>query len=235
MQVRGPWRPRGSGVDRPVASSGPKSPTPWRRRARRGCRGVVRCRGAAVRGGVGAQQCGAAQGRGAGLRRGAAWGPERGGAGEWGLRWGHGVHVGGGGGGCRLVGGCASEGDGGAVSSAAECHRAADRAEERLRLAKVGRGARGAQRFRGGRGQQWSLHPAWRGRILPSIIHGGKSWWRRGGVPHRPLAAKPDRDGPRRRDTGGGGGAGHRGSGAWVPDGCGPARGRPGGPLGCGW
>ena len=51
----------------------------------------------------------------------------------------------GGGGGCGLVGGCAREGDGGAVSSAAECHRAADRAEERLGLAKVGRGARGAR------------------------------------------------------------------------------------------
>ena len=60
-------------------------------------------------------------------------------------RWGHGVHVGGGGGGCGLVGGCAREGDGGAVSSAAERHRAADRAEERPGLAKVGRGARGAR------------------------------------------------------------------------------------------
>ena len=61
-------------------------------------------------------------------------------------RWGHGVHAGGGGGGgFGLVGGCAREGDGGAVSSAAERHRAADRAEERPGLAKVGRGARGAR------------------------------------------------------------------------------------------
>ena len=52
---------------------------------------------------------------------------------------------GGGGGGCGLVGGCAREGDGGAVSSAAERHRAADRAEEWPGLAKVGRGARGAR------------------------------------------------------------------------------------------
>ena len=52
---------------------------------------------------------------------------------------------GGGGGGCGLVGGCAREGDGGAVSSAAERHRVADRAEERPGLAKVGRGARGAR------------------------------------------------------------------------------------------
>ena len=56
-----------------------------------------------------------------------------------------------------------------------------------------------------------------------------------GGVPHRPLATEPDRDGPRRMGTGGAGGAGHRGSGARVPSGRGPARGRPGGPLGCGW
>ena len=49
------------------------------------------------------------------------------------------------GGGCVLVGGRAREGDEGAVSSAAESHRAADRAEERPGLAKVGRGARGAR------------------------------------------------------------------------------------------
>ena len=62
----------------------------------------------------------------------------------WG-RWGHGVHVGGGGGGCGLVGGCVCEGDGSAVSSAAARHRAADGAEERPGLAKVGRGSRGAR------------------------------------------------------------------------------------------
>ena len=98
---------------------------------------MVRCRGAAVRGGAGAQQCGAAQGRGAGLRRGAAWGCV-GAVGARRARWG-------GGGGCGLVGGCAREGDGDAVSSAAQRHRAADQAEERLGLAKVGREARGAR------------------------------------------------------------------------------------------
>ena len=139
-----------------------------------------------------------------------------------------------GGGGCGLVAGCAREGDGGAVSSAAERHRAADRAEERPGLAKVGRGARGA-RGAGGHGQRWGPHPARRRQIPPSIIHGGESWWRRGEAPRRPLAAEPDRDGPRCKDTGGAGGAGHRGSGAPVPGGCGPTRGRPGGPLGCGW
>ena len=44
-----------------------------------------------------------------------------------------------------VVDGCAREGDGGAVSSAAERHRAADRAEERPGLAIVGRGARRAR------------------------------------------------------------------------------------------
>ena len=47
------------------------------------------------------------------------------------------------------MGGCAREGDGGAVSSAAERHRAADRAEEPPGLAIVGRGARGARGVRG--------------------------------------------------------------------------------------
>ena len=140
----------------------------------------------------------------------------------------------GGGGGCGLVGGCAREGDGGAVSSAASVTVRLTGEEGRPGLAKVGRGARGA-RGAGGHGQRWGPHPARRGRIPPSIIHGGKSWWRRGGAPRRPLAAEPDRDGPRRMDTGGAGGAGHRGSGARDPGGCGPARGGPGGPLGCGW
>ena len=48
------------------------------------------------------------------------------------------------------MGGRAREGDGGAVSSAAERHRAADRAEERPGLAKVGRGAQGARGAGGG-------------------------------------------------------------------------------------
>ena len=56
---------------------------------------------------------------------------------------------GGGGGGCGLVGGRAREGDGGAVSSAAERHRAADRAEERPGLAKVS-GEPGALEVLGG-------------------------------------------------------------------------------------
>ena len=68
--------------------------------------------------------------------------------------------------------------------------------EGRPGLAKVGRGARGA-RGAGGHGQRRGPHPARRGRIPPSIIHGGESRWRRGGAPRRPLAAEPDRDGPR--------------------------------------
>ena len=41
----------------------------------------------------------------------------------------------------------------------------------------------------GGRGQRWGPHPARRGLIPPSIIHGGESRWRRGerhAVPSRP-------------------------------------------------
>ena len=41
----------------------------------------------------------------------------------------------------------------------------------------------------GGHGQRWVPHPARRGRIPPSVIHGGESWWRRGerlAVPSRP-------------------------------------------------
>ena len=60
-------------------------------------------------------------------------------------RWGHGVHVGGGGGAVGWWVGARARGTGGAVSSAAERHRAGDRAEERPGLAKVGRGARGAR------------------------------------------------------------------------------------------
>ena len=89
--------------------------------------------------------------------------------------------------------------------------------EGRPGLAKVGRGARGA-RGAGGRGQRRGPHPARRGRIPPSIIHGGESWRGRGEAPHRPLAAEPDRDGPRRMDTGGGGrgwAMGLRGPGPW--------------------
>ena len=44
--------------------------------------------------------------------------------------------------------------------------------EGRPGLAKVGRGARGA-RGAGGHGQRRGPHPARRGRIPPSIIHGG--------------------------------------------------------------
>ena len=90
-------------------------------------------------------------------------------------------------------------------------------------------GEPGALLVTGGCGRRWGPHPARRGRIPPSTIQ-GRILVEAGGVPHRPLAAEPDRDGPRRRDTGGAGGAGHRGSEARVPVVRGPARGRPGGP-----
>ena len=150
-------------------------------------------------------------------------------------RWGHGVHFGGGGGGCGLVGGCAREGDGGAVSSAAERHREADRAEERPGLAKVGRGARGARGVGGAAVSGGARTPVGGDESRRASSTGANPGGRQGGAPHRPLAAEPDRDGPRRRDTGWLGGTGHRGSGARVPGCCGPARGRGGGPPGCGW
>ena len=192
---------------------------------------MVRCRGVAVRGGAGAQQCGAAQGRGAGLRRGAASGSV-GAVGARRARWGGG---GGGGGGSGLVGGCAREGDGGAVSSAAERHRAADRAEERPGLARVGRGARGAGGV-GGAAVSGGARTPLGGDESRRASSRGANLGGGGGQRHTvPSRLKPDRDGPRRRDTGGAGGAGHRSCGARVPGGCGPAWGRPGEPLGCGW
>ena len=141
-----------------------------------------------------------------------------------------------GGGGGRLWAGwrVRARGGGVAVCSAASATVRLTGEEGRPGLAKVGQGARGA-RGAGGHGQRRGPHPARRGRIPPSIIHGGESWWRRGEAPRRPLAAEPDRDGPCRMDTGGAGGARLRGSGARVPGCCGPARGGPGGPLGCGW
>ena len=84
-------------------------------------------------------------------------------------------------------------------------------------MAKVGRGARGARGVGGAAVGGGARIPLSGGRIPPSFIHGGESWWRRGGAPRRPLAVEPVRDGPRRRDTGGAGGAGHRGSGGLVP------------------
>ena len=141
---------------------------------------------------------------------------------------------GGGGGGLWAGWRARARGGGVAVCSAASVTVRLTGEEGRPGLAKVGRGARGA-RGAGGHGQRRGPHPARRGRIPPSIIHGGESWSRRGEAPRRPLAAEPDRDGPRRMDTGGAGGAGLRGSGARDPGGCGPARGGPGGPLGCGW
>ena len=124
------------------SSMGPRRAAAWGSVGTAQGRSVVRCRDAAVRCGAGALQCGAAQGRDAGLRRRAGWGC----VGAVGARR---AHSGRGEGGCGLVGGCAREGDGGAVSSAAERHRAADRAEERPGLAIVGRGARGARGVRG--------------------------------------------------------------------------------------
>ena len=155
----------------PAARQGRSSVGP-RRGAAWGCvgaaqgRSVVRCRGAAVRGGARAQQCGAAQGRGAGLRKGAAWGCV-GAVGTRRARWGGGgVWAGGwvrarGGRGCgelsRRASPCGRPGGG-----------AAGAGQSRP-------GSPGRSRCRGGRGQRWGPHPARRGRIPLSIIHGGES------------------------------------------------------------
>ena len=56
------------------SSAGPRRGAAWGFVGAAQGRSVVRYRGAAVRGGAGTQQCGAAQKHGAGLRRGAAWG-----------------------------------------------------------------------------------------------------------------------------------------------------------------
>ena len=100
-------------------------------------------------------------------------------------------------------------------------------AEERPGLTKDGRGARGASGDAGGRS---AMGPAPRSAgTNPAELHPrGLILVEAGGAPRRPLAAEPDRDGPRWRDTGGAGGVGHRGSGA--PGVRGPARGRLGGP-----
>ena len=114
---------------------------------------------------------------------------------------------------------------------------------ERHRAADRGRGAAGAGQSRpGSPGRSWCWGP--RSAMGPAPCSAGTNpaehhprgriLVEAGGVPHRPLAAEPDRDGPRRMDTGGAGGAGHRGSEARVPVVRGPARGRPGGPWGCG-
>ena len=180
---------------------------------RRGCagaqRGLVqgrsragRRRGAAVWGRAGARR-GAAQGRSVGLRRG---------GGDTACT------LGGGGGGCGLVGGCAREGDGGAVSLAAERHRAADRAEERPGLAKVGRGARGARGVGGAAVSGGARTPLGGDESRRASSTGANPGGGGGEAPRRPLAAEPDRDGPRRRDTGGGGrgwAPGLRGPGPW--------------------
>ena len=124
-------------------------------------------------------------------------------------RQGHRVHAGRGGG-LRAGRWARAPGGGVAVCSAASATVTGE--EGRPELAKVSRGARGA-RGAGGHGQRWGPHPARRGRIWPSNIHGGEFCWRRGETPRRPLTAEYDQDGPRRMETGGAGGVGLRGSG----------------------
>ena len=122
----------------------------------------------------------------------------------------------------------------GGIEVSSESQRAADR----------GRGAAGAGHSRSGSpGRSWcwgprlAMGPAPRSAGTNPAKHHprGRILVEAGGVPHRPLAAELDRDRPHRMYTGGAGGAGHRGSEARVPVVRGSARGRPGGPWGCGW
>ena len=75
------------------------------------------------------------------------------------------------------------------LSSAPERHRAADRSGGAAGAGQSRVGSPGRSWTFGGRGHQWGPHRARRGRIPPSIIHGGEYWCRRGkclAVPSRP-------------------------------------------------
>ena len=133
-----------------------------------------------------------------------------------------------------MVGGCACEGDGGAVSSAAERHCAADQADERPGLAKVGRGARALKVSAGPRSavgpapRSAGTNPAEhhpRGRIL--VEAGGSA------TPFPRGRTGPGRAPPEGYRGGGRGWApGLRGPGPWwLWAGAGETE----GPLGCGW
>ena len=120
------------------------------------------------------------------------------------------------------------------VRLAAEHHRAAVRSDCAAGAGLSRPWSPGRRRQWGGCGRPWDPHPS--AGTNPAEHHPrGRILVEPGGAPRHPLAAEPDRDGPRRRDPGGAGGAGHRGSGARGPGVRGPARARPGGPLGCGW
>ena len=117
---------------------------------------------------------------------------ERGCAGEEGL----GVHAGRGGGGVGRFAGARARGRGCGVLSR-ERHRSLDREGGAAAAGQSWPGIPGRPRHLGPRSAEGPA-PRSAERIPPSIIHGGESWWRRGEAPRRPLAAEPDRDGPRR-------------------------------------
>ena len=83
----------------------------------------------------------------------------------------------------------ARSGGRGLVRSAAERHRAAVRSECAAGAGLSRPWSPGRRRRLGGCGRPRGPHPARRGRIPSSVIHGGESWWRRGerlAVPSRP-------------------------------------------------
>ena len=121
----------------------------------------------------------------------------------------HVVHAGGGGGlwACGLVRARGGRGCDELSRRASPCGQpgggAAGAGQSRL-------GSPGRSRCRRGRGRRWGPHPPRRGRIQPSIIHGGESWWRQGGS----VTPSPQgRTGPRRAPP-----EGYRGGGrGWAP------------------
>ena len=83
----------------------------------------------------------------------------------------------------------ACSGGRGSVRSAAKRHRVAVRSGCAAGAGQSRPGSPGRSWCWGGCGRRWGPHPARRGRIPPSTIHGGESWWRRGEchtVPSRP-------------------------------------------------
>ena len=101
------------------------------------------------------------------------------------------------------------------MSSAAERHRAADRGRGAVGAGQSRPGSPGRSRSRGAAVSGGARTPLGGDESRRASSTGANPGGGRG-APRRLLAAEPDRDRPRRMDTGGAGGAGHRGSGALV-------------------
>ena len=180
---------------------------------------MVQRRGAAVWGGAGVQQCGAAQGRSSvGLRRGAArgraWARHGGveGCSSMGLRGGAargcvGAHRG------AAQGRSVVRRRGATRGCAGAQQRGADRAEERTGLAKVGRGARGARGVGGAAVSGGARTPLGGDESCRASSTGAN--YGGGGGERRAVPSRPNRTGT--------------GPAGWIPGGrAGPGTGAPG-------